>query len=82
MGLMDSEESLRKGYKRAGVKALRSALRGMEFSDDDFEIDNLTKDEMIEIIEDYMDFNKGGVVTKKYVNPVTVVNNLKKKKVK
>ena len=65
MGLMDSEESLRKGYKRAGVKALRSALRGMEFSDDDFDIDNLTKDEMIEMIEDYMDFNKGGVVTKK-----------------
>ena len=37
----------------------------MEFSDDDFDIDNLTKDEMIEIIEDYMDFNTGGVVTKK-----------------
>ena len=76
---MDSEKSLRKGYKRAGVKALRGALRSMEFSDDDFDIDNLTKGEMLEIIENYMDFNRGGVVTKNYVNPVTVVNNLKNK---
>jgi hypothetical protein len=69
MGLMDSEETLRKGYKKAGVKTLRNALREMEFSDDDYEIDSLTKSEIIEIIENYMGFgagyNKGGAVTKK-----------------
>jgi len=69
MGLMDSEETLRKGYKKAGVKTLRNALRSMEFSDDDYDIDSLTKPEIIDIIENYMGFgsnyNKGGVVTKK-----------------
>jgi len=69
MGLMDSEETLRKGYKKAGVKTLRNALRSMEFSDDDYDIDSLTKPEIIDIIENYMGFgsnyNKGGVVIKK-----------------
>jgi len=65
MGLMDSEETLRKGYKKAGVKTLRNALRDMEFSDDDYDIDSLTKPEIIEIIENYMGFSKGGAVIKK-----------------
>ena len=63
--LMKDSESLRKGYKRAGVKTLRRALRGLEFTDDDFDIDNLGRDEIIEIIENYMEFKDGGLATKK-----------------
>ena len=81
MGLMDSEEEFRKGYKRAGKKTLIDAARTMQIADDDDDLKSMTKPEIIEMIEKYMGFdtkNIGGLVTKNYVNPVTIVDKLKK----
>ena len=39
----------------------------------------MTKPEIVEIIQNYMGYNLGGLVTKKYANPVTFTDNLKKK---
>jgi len=65
MALMDSEESFRKGYKRAGKKTLMDAARTMQITDDDDDLKSMTKPEIIEIIENYMGFNtknKGGMI--------------------
>ena len=65
MGLMDSEEEFRKGYKRAGKKTLMDAARTMQIADDDDDLKSMTKPEIIEMIENYMGFdtkNKGGMV--------------------
>ena len=65
MGLMDSEEEFRKGYKRAGIKTLRDAARTMQIADDDDDLKSMTKPEIVEMIENYMGFdtkNKGGMV--------------------
>ena len=65
MGLMDSEEEFRKGYKKAGIKTLRDAARTMQIADDDDDLKSMTKPEIIEMIENYMGFdtkNKGGMV--------------------
>jgi hypothetical protein len=64
MALMDSEESFRKGYKRAGKKTLMNAARTMQIADDD-DLKSMTKPEIIEIIENYMGLNtknKGGMI--------------------
>ena len=66
MGLMESEETFRKGFRKAGVKTLRNVLRSdMGYDDDDFDIENLTKAEIIEIMENHMGYNSGGDVKKK-----------------
>ena len=80
MGLMDSEASFRKGYKKASMKSLINAAETMGLGGD-YNLKDLSKSEIIQIIESYMGFNKknrGGYVApkKKY----GIVDNLKKKK--
>mgnify|MGYP001307261914 FL=1 len=79
MGTFDTEEEFRKGYKKASLKKLRSFALDTGAVDDDDDVKSMTKPEIIEIIENYMGYNKGGLVIKKYANPVTFVDNLKKK---
>ena len=79
MGTFDTEEEFRKGYKKASLKKLKSFVSSTGAVDDDDDLKSMTKPEIIEIIENYMGYNKGGLVIKKYANPVTFVDNLKKK---
>ena len=85
MGLFDSEESFKKGYKKAGVKTLRSFISEVGLVDEDDDLKSMTKPEVVEIINNYMGYDKkskGGLADtkKKYVNKVKIINNLKKKK--
>ena len=79
MGTLDTEEEFKKGYKKASLKKLRSFVLDTGAVDSDDDIKSMTKPEIIEIIENYMGYNIGGLATKKYANPVTIVNNLKNK---
>lgn len=62
--ILDSEEAFRKGYKRAGIKTLREFMETAGLADD-FDIDSMSKPELIQVIESYMGYAKGGDVTKK-----------------
>ena len=64
MALMDSEESFRKGYKKAGKKTLVNAAETMGLGQD-YNLKDLTRIEIIELIESDMGYatkNKGGMV--------------------
>ena len=62
--LTKSEEDFRKGYKKAGIKVLRDVMMNdMGFDLED--VEGYTKPELIDIINDYMSYNKGGRVGKR-----------------
>ena len=77
-------------YNRQSINALSkrkllSLVRDdMGYTSDDFDFKNITKEELLEIVGNTMgrelDFNKGGLAIKKYVNPVKIVDNRKKKR--
>ena len=81
MSKLDTEEGFKKGYKKASLKTLRDFVSSTGAVDSDDDLKSMTKPEIIEIIENYMGYNKykGGLISKKYANPVKIVNNLKKR---
>jgi len=62
--LTKSDDEFRKNYKRAGIKVLREVMMNdMGFDLED--VEGYTKPELLDIINDYMSYNKGGSVSKK-----------------
>ena len=62
--LTSSEENFQKNYKRAGIKVLREVMMN-EMGFDLEDVEGYTKPELIDIINDYMSYNKGGMARKK-----------------
>jgi hypothetical protein len=79
VGTFDTEEEFKKGFKKASLKKLKEFVSSTGAIDSDDDLKSMTKPEIVEIIQNYMGYNRGGLVTKKYANPVTIINNLKKK---
>ena len=81
----DNTKYNRQNINSFSKRKLLSLVRNdMGYTDDDFDFKNITKDELLEIVGNTMgkelDFDTGGLATKKYVNPVKIVDNRKKKK--
>ncbi len=80
----DNTKYNRQNINSFSKRKLLSLVRNdMGYTDDDFDFKNITKDELLEIVGNTMgselDFDRGGLATKKYVNPVKIVDNRKKK---
>ena len=83
--MADNTKNNRQSINALSKRKLISLVRDdMGYTSDDFDFKNISRDELLEIVGNTMgselDFNKGGLAIKKYVNPVKIVDNRKKKK--